>query len=600
MFTSQDLNDTIVALTGAPSELPALGATGASLVAHGFRVELHISFYREGRPYTDADFAHCAGFHVARWPEDEGPLLGLIGAAALYKDKPEAILVVGPVSLKALAELLRAPPHQGQVLCLEAEALGTTLVPRGPFAVRSGTAAQLIAGPIERPWTSTEHYQALHWGREAMALALERLGTRVDLVGSLEGGLPRPVAPKGALGSLGLHFLDWTQYWAIVGQIDLAHILRAPYVERLWFPWTVVGRGLGTARQSGAFFDDSLSAVQITTRQALTGVESPKMTGLAEFWPFGIYGRPATAIVPYMTRQVTSFAHVPRIHFEANFTPAELPPKVIFMCHHRHALRGPRTNQTDMSLLFWLSSMYPDYSVLTGFDFSLHNTNALWVATIIRLYAWAYNSKYTRRGFTDGDNYWTVAQTIKKALDSRERHAIMCFPEYSGQRFSGDRDMCPRDGIFAASLRYNVPLIDLTYVEQSAVCDSIIIRATLVKPADFVGPPSGASGASGEASFDSGPDGNRQGSQDGPEAYTAWRTRNARRIFRYVDAYRALRDTVLDGLEGPTDGSFAEDALATCSAKEDLVIYKNTHAKTDRCWLFANERRFTAGAPSGP
>lgn len=224
-----------------------------------------------------------------------------------------------------------------------------------------------------------------------------------------------------------------------------------------------------------------------------------------------------------------------RIVFRGLDGPSALPPRTFVSCHHR------RDGHTmDLYLMYLLADHYDDVFVMV---------NAHWPRATQAVMKHIYGAVNLLH---NADKFWTVVEPLLTARRLGRRVAVVVFPDRDGSQFFGDVSMSPRDGLYAAAMAYDLPIIDTCFVTApdtdaaAQVTVQQMPRAAVCN--DWFSP------------------------SEGPAAFAEWRRQNGTNIGAYKWLCHGLHMQALQSMEATVATCAVDAATATCSLSESSKI----------------------------
>jgi hypothetical protein len=139
-----------------------------------------------------------------------------------------------------------------------------------------------------------------------------------------------------------------------------------------------------------------------------------------------------------------------------NFT--QVPSSAFLSIHHRHSLRS-----YEVAAQFILEPFFQKHTVITSLGVLKKASNYLekCLHTGVEWFLKHIYDNFSIDDMTSNERYWHIYEKMGPNC------AVSVFPDREGSQFYGDEIFYFRDGLFAASLATQVPIIDQVIVEPT-------------------------------------------------------------------------------------------------------------------------------------
>lgn len=227
-----------------------------------------------------------------------------------------------------------------------------------------------------------------------------------------------------------------------------------------------------------------------------------------------------------------------------------VPNRAYFSIHHRQSLIA-----YEVAAQFILEPFFSDHTVITALGIHTKKTSnsilrPFMRSLVLSFLTYTYNDSNIDE-MSSEDKYWHIACTLKN-----ENSCVSVFPDREGSQFYGDKTFYFRDGLFAASLYHQVPIIDHIIVEPTPSSPETTIDMLLHSPPTLNECPSATNSAE----------------------YLQWRQTNKYLIQKYTIACEREFRKHLDFREKQKESNSAGQGI--CLTKDFIGIEKRIKRNT--------------------
>lgn len=223
-----------------------------------------------------------------------------------------------------------------------------------------------------------------------------------------------------------------------------------------------------------------------------------------------------------------------------------VPEYAFITCHHRMKLEVNRS--LDLYSSFLLANNFDEVHIAIGFGgfgvFRPLMTIMFGTIDLVRA----------------KDPHWALVQPIVAARAAGRTCAVVVFPDRDGMQYWGDRTMCSRNGVYAAALACDVPILDIVAMEPTPVAPESLFH---IRHIDCARPRVSALGPS----------------------YKDWRDANTLAVQTFKNAVHSQYLKTVDSLESARGSCSLKDQLSTCDLSLEATINQSI-ARTLRATRF--------------
>jgi hypothetical protein len=173
----------------------------------------------------------------------------------------------------------------------------------------------------------------------------------------------------------------------------------------------------------------------------------------------------ARPVAQKLARRYGLFCLGPRVLLKG--LPPTLPGQLFVSVHHRWT-----ATPMDYQLIFAFLRQYDEVHVAIGL-----NTKALRRWRLGFLFEAAFGAIDLTACKTSDDKYWSLVRPFQAAVG--RRIAVVVFPDIAGSTHWGDRSMTPRNGLYAAAVGLQVPILDVVHMEPTPACSYTSVQCRL-------------------------------------------------------------------------------------------------------------------------
>jgi len=154
-----------------------------------------------------------------------------------------------------------------------------------------------------------------------------------------------------------------------------------------------------------------------------------------------------------MATRIGSFIQCPQLRIATSV--AQKPTKAFICMHHKNIPESKFENYIQFVNSFIFNDSIP---VIT--DFPYHSKYKLRNNIANFLFRIVFNN-ISIKGLGSEEKYWTIVKAMQG------HNAVSVFPDREGQQYFGDTSNFFRDGVFAASILLQIPILNYSIVEKT-------------------------------------------------------------------------------------------------------------------------------------